>query len=567
LDKIELDLDKFEPISLNQKTTEPYESVESMQAPSGKPGMLESALRGGGQGLSLGTLEEAIAGAKTPFSDKTYEQLRTEERELHRLARKENPVSYNVGEFGAPILAAILTRGKVKPASFAKTFKTGTLLGGLSGAGYSEAENISDLAKDIAGGSAIGAAFPVAMRGAQETIKALKPAADYVVRKLTTGFTGKTEEFLDALIKNPKAVERIENKFGGDIKKEILPELNTTLFKFMQANPYGQKAQKLSAQAIQQIPDDAKISRKLGINVIDEALKEVRKDPLSLTGKEAEKILLGYRERMLDLNGKIPGTQMKVILQRLDDDIVDKLGGYGNPYQNSMAAKGIKQLRHSFDQELKSQAPEYAKTMARVAKNTEAAEDLTKRFAVNNKVNYKQIETFTNDLLKRGESAAANPDVAKDIKRLQVLARKESGANDPLANILQTMEDLQLKKSIEARGNQGSNIGTPVTMATAALGTTFGAPFGTIGAGIGGSLGAALGTPFSRQLEQKGGRMARNVMERTAGLRTPSAPITPINPATQIGATVAGSNVLNNFLTTQQSEVQRKKAMEQRKAK
>jgi hypothetical protein len=84
---------------------------------------------------------------------------------------------------------------------------------------------------------------------------------------------------------------------------------------------------------------------------------------------------------------------------------------------------------------------------------------------------------------------------------------------------------------------------------------------GTTGGFVGGGLGGFLGNVASRQLEQKGGKIAESVLRGTKGIRTPTA----IPEATQRGfQTQQGTQrgLLDQFLTENAGEVRRKKEME-----
>jgi len=81
------------------------------------------------------------------------------------------------------------------------------------------------------------------------------------------------------------------------------------------------------------------------------------------------------------------------------------------------------------------------------------------------------------------------------------------------------------------------------------------------GAGIGGGIGGFLGGIASRQLEQRGGKIAESVLRGTKGIRTQS----PVPQSTQRGfATQQGiqKGLLDQFLKENKMEKQRKETNE-----
>lgn len=129
---------------------------------------VDAAGLGALQGLSFGFADELKAGIEAPFSDKTYEQIRDEERALYAAAEKQHPKTM----LAADLLSGLATGGTVvkgvKAAassvpklkslydtymglSKAKQAATAAGIAGVTeGLGRSEAENLPELAKDVA---------------------------------------------------------------------------------------------------------------------------------------------------------------------------------------------------------------------------------------------------------------------------------------------------------------------------------------------------------------------------------------------------------------------------------
>ena len=137
-----------------------------------------------------------------------------------------------------------------------------------------------------------------------------------------------------------------------------------------------------------------------------------------------------------------------------------------------------------------------------------------------------------------------------------------------LSTLTQDLSDLNLKKAIEAKATAGSNTSTPTSMMFGGLGSAIGGLMGGFaGAGAGGAVGAGIGNIVSGQLEQKGGQISRKVLDATRGIRSASTPISDRSlQNVSRGTTAGGTALLDDFLGQQRSEVNRKKAMQERGA-
>lgn len=523
---------------------------------------LESAIRGGAQGVSFGFADEATARLESIAKGIPYEQALQETRAKYKQAQEANPITYTGSEIAGGVLPSFIP-GVGQAATGAKLGRLAAMgagSGALSGLGFSEGQTMGEVARDVGIGGVLGGALPVLGRGIAKATQSIKPLADEAIKKSLTGFTGKTERFLEEIEKNPQAIKRIENKFAGDIQQEILPEINAKINDFMTKNPYKQRAVEGSQRAINAIPDDITIARSTGEKILADSLKELEKDTVSATAQDARAILNDYLKRFESTKEQIPGREIKRILQNLDGDIEKKFGGYGNPFSNDEASKAIKGLRFAWDNELKTKVPEYEKIMQRVRKDASASESLTNRFATKEGISSGKISAFTDRLLKQQQKIMSTPEVRSDIKRIEAISRLPQ-SEIGLQTLGRDIEDIGLKKAIEARGNQGSNIATPVTMGFTGLGAGIGSAMGgNIGAGIGAGLGGFVGNIASRQLEQRGGKIAESVLRGTKGIRTPSA----IPQSTQRGfATQQGlqRGLLDQFLSDNRSEVERRQTM------
>ena len=542
-------VDELQPV--NQPT--PTSPSDKTRSP------LQSGLMGISQGATFGLADEAIARLESIRSGRSYEDVLQEAKGMYKQASEQNPASYLTGEIGAGVVAPI---GQAATgASLGRLATIGAGTGALSGLGYSEGKDIGEVARDVGIGGALGGALPVLGRGIVRATQSIKPLADEAIKKSLTGFTGKTERFLEEIEKNPQAIKRIESKFAGDIQQEILPEINAKINDFMTKNPYKQRAIQGSQKAIDSIPDDITISRETGEKVIGNALAELESDTISATAQDAKAILNDYLKRFEKTKEQIPGREIKRILQNLDDDIEKKFGGYGNPFMNDEASKAIKGLRFAWDNELKTKADKYADIMRKVRRDASASESLTNRFATAQGVSSQKISAFTDRLLKQQQKIMSTPEIKTDIQRIEAISRLPQ-SEIGLQTLGQDIKDIGLKKAIEARGSQGSNIATPVTMGFTGIGAGLGSAMGgNIGTGIGAGLGGFLGNIVSRQLEQRGGKIAESVLRGTKGIRTSS---NVIPQSTQRGFQAQQGiqrGLLDQFLADNRPEVERRQVM------
>jgi hypothetical protein len=318
---------------------------ESQPSPSPQVSPVESAIRGGAQGLSFEFADEATARLESILKGVPYEQSLQESRQAYKQAQEANPITYTGSEIVGGIAPAFIPGGVIAKAGqlvskiplagraiqslsamspLAKGVALGGTTGAVTGLGMSEGETAGEIARDVGIGGALGGALPVVGRGIAKATQSIKPLADEAIKKSLTGFTGKTERFLEEIEKNPQAIKRIESKFAGDIQQEILPEINAKINDFMTKNPYKQRAVLGSQRAINAIPDDITISRSTGERILGDSIKELEKDTVSATAQDARAILNDYLKRFENTKEQIPGREIKRILQNLDGDIEKK---------------------------------------------------------------------------------------------------------------------------------------------------------------------------------------------------------------------------------------------------
>jgi hypothetical protein len=558
---------KFDPDAYISKLDKiKVESQPTPTTPSDKPrSPLQSAMIGASRGATFGLAPKIIAGLESTRSKftnepRSYEDVLQEATGMYRSASEQNPASYLAGEIGAGVAAPI---GQAATgAKLGRLAIAGAGTGALSGLGYSEGETAGQVAKDVAIGGILGGAFPVLGKGIAKGVQSLKPIADEAVKTSLTGVTGKTRAFLDQLDNNPEQVKRIENKFAGDLKDEILPEISMKIDRFVERNPFAQRAKLNSRLSVEKIPENVRVNKQPAIDEIDKVLDILKKDTVTDMSRGAQKKLNIYKKRIInelgvDESGQpttdIAGRDLKVFLQNIGDDI-EKYGGYGNPLKNTKVGQTLKNVRRSLDQELKDKAPEYREIMKTVNNDTAASVRLTKQFMNKEGVDSGKINTFIN----RTTQSPHLMETDRPIKRAIPLLETDVS----MQTLGQDIKDINFKKAIEARGNQGSNVILPPAIGGGFAGSALGqAIAGTPGGFAGGALGTFLGGIAGRQLEQRGGKIAESVLRGTKGIRTQTA----IPEATQRGFQAQQGlqrGLLDQFLTENAGEVRRKKEME-----
>lgn len=538
---------------------QPISSQPSLPSNQPKRSPLQSGLMGIAQGATFGFGDEAVARLESIRSGRPYEEVLQESKAMFKGASEQNPASYLAGEIGSGI--ALPIGQAATGAKLGRLAIAGAGTGALSGLGYSEGKTAGEIARDVGIGGALGGALPVVGRGIAKATQSLKPLADEAIKTSITGFTGKTRAFLDQLDKNPEQVKRIEEKFAGDLQTEVLPEISMKIDRFVERNPFAQRAKLNSRLSLEKIPENVRVNKEPAINEIDKVLEVLKKDTVTDTSREAQKILGDYKSRIINELGTsetgspapdVLGRDLKVFLQNIGDDI-EKHGGYGNPLKNTKVGQTLKNVRRALDQELKDKAPDYREIMKTVNNDTAASVRLTKQFMNKEGVDSGKINTFINRTTQKPQLM----DIDRPTKRAIELLEQDR----PLQTIGQDIRDINLKKAIESRANQGSNITNPVALGMGGLGLGIGTAIGGgVGAGVGGGIGSFLGGIAARQLEQRGGKIAESVLKGTKGIRTPS----PIPQSTQRGFAAQQGvqrGLLDQFLSENRSEVERRQAM------
>lgn len=524
---------------------------DSQPSPSPQVSKTESALRGGAQGLSFGFADEATARLESIAKGVPYEQALQETRAAYRQAQEANPVTYIGSEIAGGVLPTLIP-GVGQATAGAKLGRLATIgagTGALSGLGYSEGETAGQVARDIGIGGALGGALPVLGKGIAKGIESIPQATSTLLKKGLQGGLGVSSELLTEAEKNPKAVEKILKVYAGEnIKKDLIPAKANIVESFMSDNPIAKRAIKNSRLAVESIPEDTEINKNLAINALKEQIDVLKKSKgVSDVRNQAIKMLEDKIAVFDELPDNIKGNELKPILQGLDDDIA-AAGGWQNPLKNNKYRDGLENARAAMDRDLKAQVPEYRRLMKKVSQDYQLSNNLTKRFATEKGFDENKIANTLNSQLRKTDT-----NLQKDFQRLGAYGKAGGFENELKLN--EFLNDMALKRDIEAYGGKGSSISNRLT----GLFTMAGSSMGGL---PGGAIGTGLGAIAGSEVEKRGGQMALKTLKTFEPITKATIPQAatkpfqsfPIQQGIQRG-------LLDQFLSENRSEVERRQAM------
>jgi hypothetical protein len=527
-----------------EETSQPIvsESEKATRSP------LQSAMIGASRGATFGLAPKIIAGLESIRSNRPYEDVLQEATGMYKSASEQNPASYLAGEIGAGVAAPI--GQAVTGAKLGRLATIGAGTGALSGLGYSEGQDVGQVAKDVAIGTALGGGLPVLGAGLSKAREYLPKISDIAIKKGLQGGLGVSSELLTEAEKNPEAVKKILKVYAGEnIKKDIIPARANIVESFMSDNPIAKRAIKNSKLAVESIPDTTFVNKNLATNALKDQIKILEKSMgVSDVRNQAIEMLENKIKVFDNVPDSIPGINLKPILQGIDDDIT-AAGGWQNPLKNNLYRDGLENARGALDKDLKQQVPEYKKLMKKVSKDYQLSNNLTKRFATDKGFDENKIANTLNAQLSRVDT-----NLRDDFKRLGAFGKNEGYKGDLKLN--EFLNDMALKRDIEQYGGKGSSLSNRLTGLFTMAGTSLGGlPGGAIGTGLGSIVGS--------EVEKQGGQLALKGMELTKRFRAPS--LSPIPEATQRGFAIqqgAQRGLLDQFLSENKNEVERKKRME-----
>lgn len=537
---------------------------------------LESAIRGGAQGLSFGFADEATARLESLTKGIPYEQALQETRAKYKQAQEANPITYTGSEVAGGILPALIPTGATQAtagANLARLALIGAGTGALSGLGYSEGETTGEKLKDVAIGGALGGSLPIVSRGVMSAIQNVKPAIDTSIKSGLSTMTGKTIPYLEKVESQPERIKKIERIFTGTGKEET-QKLANDISDLVSKNPFERKAELLSNRAYKVLEKENENISIPKENILSN-LKNTANE-LSNSSSEIDKITLkSITDKINNIDEKYPsmlnGLESKKLIKEIDKDIKALTPKVGDQRQLPIEAENklnvLKDIRRQVDIPLKTQSPAYSEAMKPVADATNVSEYLQKLTVSQyggKQASAKKAEEFINQKLRQN---ALNPleTESRTLKLMQKELENPRYNNYPgiekLRDVNQTISDLKLLQEIQATGAIGSSITNRLMAAGGTTGATIGGLIGGLeGAGIGTSIGTVAGSLLAPKMEREGGKIAAKLLESTKWIRTPQ----PISQSTQRGfATQQGiqRSLLDQFLSENRSEVERRQAM------
>jgi hypothetical protein len=575
------DIDKI--LEQQNKQIADLQIKSQSQPPPPQVSKTESALRGGAQGVSFGFADEATARLESIMKGVPYEQALEESRQAYRQAQEANPITYTGSEIAGGILPALIPTGATQVqagASLGRLALIGAGTGALSGLGYSEGQDIGQVAKDVGIGGLLGGSLPVLGRGVQSAIQGVKPAIDTSIKSGLSAMTGKTLPYLEKVESQPERIKKIERIFTGTGKEET-QKLANDITDLVKKDPFGRKASLLSNRAYKVLEKD---NEKISISKEDvlNNLKNIATE-FNTTSDVDELTLKALNKKIKKIDQVYPetlnGLQSKKLIKEIDKDIKALTPKVGEQRQLPIDAENrlnlFKTIRSEIDVPLKQQSVDYKEAMKPVSDATNVSEYLQKLTVSQyggKEASAKKAEEFINSKLRQNSLTPLEAE-SRTIKLMGEELKNPRYNNYPginkLRDVNQTIADLKLLQEIQATGAIGSSVtnrmlATGVT-AGGGLGTMIGGiAGGTSGATMGGTIGSTLGTLggalIAPKMEREGGRFAAKVLEKTKGIRTPTA----IPESTQRGfATQQGLQkpLIDQFLSDNASEVRRKQEM------
>jgi len=552
-------VDELQPSSQPTPTTP---SEEATRSP------LQSGLIGASRGATFGLAPKIIAGLESTRSKftnepRSYEDVLQEATGMYKSASEQNPASYLTGEIGAGVATPIGQAATGAKLGRLATIGAGT--GALSGLGYSEGQDIGQVAKDVAIGTALGGGLPVLGRGVQSAIQGVKPAIDTSIKSGLSAMTGKTLPYLEKVESQPERIKKIERIFTGTGKEET-QKLANDITDLVSKNPFGRKAELLSNRSyriLEKESDNISLPKE---NILNN-LKNIATD-LNTTSDVDELTLRALTKKIKKIDERYPdvlnGLQSKKLIKEIDKDIKSLSPKVGEQRQLPIDAENrlnlFKTIRSEIDIPLKTQSKKYAESMKPVADATNVSEYL-QRLTVSQyggkQASAKKAEEFINQKL-RANSLTPLPAESKTLDLMQKELENPRYNNyqgiEKLRDVNQTISDLKLLQEIQATGAIGSSVTNRMMAAAAALGSAIAGTPGTIA----GTLGGALLAP---RMERGGGKIAESVLRGTKSIRTQ----TPILESTQRGFQAQQGlqrGLLDQFLTENADEVRRKREVE-----
>lgn len=412
----------------------------------------------GAQGALAGFSDEAIAGlraaAEAPSSEESlgdlYERYKKIERERIEKARERSPWIGTAAEIGGAMVpaigAAVLSKGKSIPKStadlgsmFKTAAKVGLAEGAIGGLGSSEADLIKavkgdvgeaeELAKDIAGGAAVGAVAGPVLTG-------LGYAGGKVLKGAGQKIGGMTEKY--APLRQTK--EAFESKLKGIDFESDVGNLNI----IKQQNDYSDKLASdiLSYENIlgKELSDSIETATKKGTRIDIDDLNPLIKDAQDILGTKKN-----YNKKILETLKSFETSSTPV--GELGSNLYQKRSDPKTLYNlRDMVKKKLSELDYRTDKEEFTILNELQDSIRNKLNKVEGFQDANKNF-----------EAFRSSvgetIINRGKKLALS--IEDPTTQMRELERIRKSASD-LPNYKQTLTDT-INSDISKAGRFGGS--------------------------------------------------------------------------------------------------------------
>ncbi|WP_244288896.1 hypothetical protein, partial [Leptospira bandrabouensis] len=452
------------------------------------------------QGATFNFGDELEGRTKQFLDGDNYETARDSARAENQRLQETNPNTYLAGELTGALAMPV---PGMSSAKLGTKIASGMAQGGLDALGRNT--NPDDIISDVGTGLAIGGAVPTVFHGVGKGVQKVRDLMPQAERIRDAGQrvanTTKNraisllfdipEDNVDEILRNP---DKVRNALSLQEIGERIPESISVLNKEIK-NLDG-KAWELLDNTKQFGHTNKKLE-----NVIDNLQSGMLEQtengfiPIGLAEGKAIQKLDQIKEVINRYDDVITESQLKKIIQSLDKEIdYDRL-------DNSLPDQMVKQLRHQFDDLLKTNNTAYAEAMKPVQKLEDLSHHIKQQFGI------KKGQGGVDGLVASDTTLSKLNTLHSDRRAFSQDKAREFGRITG-QDILEETKYSKLADSLDQATTNGSRK-TNMGIATGtAIGSTAGAMVGSpfIGGAIGGAVGGMVGfsaDKYGRKLAKK----------------------------------------------------------------
>lgn len=365
------DLEAISKNDLKSVSDHGLDVLHAQSAPPPEPvSNTEAALRGAGQGATLG-FEDELAGAahaplgaikkiggylgvepsKTDEDIANYEMARNKEREANQRAETDHPYVYGGSQFAGAAIPTVLSGGLGAEATLGEMALSGARFGAASGLGGSNADTSKGLVEDTGMGAGVGGVIGAAVPLAGKYV--VKPVAGAIAESPVGQMPAKVTQYLAkkfgkvyANVPEEMTQEYIDR--GGNISARPADQIMDDLSSRYEKAQSGLDSAKIANESAKDAAGEAKFNaqnefvdqRFQAKNAADEAKAELDqsfaakkealqnsnvqhlKEPITKSIDELKSQVIKGSQDAMEVLGKQQGAvQIAPILQTLDEQI------------------------------------------------------------------------------------------------------------------------------------------------------------------------------------------------------------------------------------------------------